>query len=448
MERTDLRLLPPRVLTRVAETPAPLDERMAYRRVPGLSLAVIRGGEIAWTRGHGVTEAAAASPVTPDTLFQAGSISKPVTAVATMRLAERGLLHLDEVVNSRLQGWRIPANGPWQPRITLRHLLSHTAGLTVSGFPGYPEGAPLPTLPQILNAEYPANTPKLQCNLLPGLTYRYSGGGYTVLQLLLEEVTATPFADLLQELVLEPLGMVNSTFAQPLPAPWRDKAATGHLYCTGDAVPGRWRVHPELAAAGLWSTAPDLARFVLDMQASLQHDQGRLLRQATVQEMLTPQGDPQMGLGFFLRSGARFEHGGDTEGYSALFTAFMETGEGAVLMTNAESGYELNQEVVRGLAAQYGWPGILPEPPHPTAISPDGLEAFVGVYDLASGLRITVLSTGSDLWMQVGEQPAFALVPVADREFSAAAANVTVTFREDGLTLKQQGATNRAARIA
>jgi CubicO group peptidase (beta-lactamase class C family) len=224
----------------------------------------------------------------PDTLFQAASISKPVFALAVMRLVQEGQLNLDEDVNTYLTSWRISAIENWQPRITLRQLLSHTAGLTVHGFPGYRSSQRLPNTVQILNGEPPANTSKVEVNLIPGLHLRYSGGGTTIAQQVLVDILKQPFPEIMHELVLAPLGMTNSTYEQPLPSDWSSRTATAHV-SSGIPLEGKHHVYPEMAAAGLWTTAADLAKVGVELMRVLRGLPPTLWSKASIEEMLHPQ---------------------------------------------------------------------------------------------------------------------------------------------------------------
>lgn len=227
-----------------------LPDRLAETGAAALSLAVIRDGELAEARAWGLADVERAALATDATLFQAGSISKPVSCFAVLRLVARGDLDLDWDVNEYLTSWQVPQVDGWQPRLTLRRLMSHTAGTTVHGFPGYDRGGPIPTVEQILDGAPPANTPAVRVDVVPGSMWRYSGGGTTIVQLVLEDSTRTAFPELLQELVLEPAGMVTATFEQPLPEARQPEAAIGY-YEPGKPVPGGWHVYPEVAAAGL-----------------------------------------------------------------------------------------------------------------------------------------------------------------------------------------------------
>ena len=310
---------------------------MQKRHVPGLSLAIIQDGRIVKAKGYGVTEKGGEVPVTTSTLFQAGSISKPVSALGALCLVERGKLALDEDVNARLTSWKVPPNEfTGKKKVTLRGLLSHTAGLTVHGFPGYATDEPVPTLVQVLDGAKPANTAPIRVDVLPGSLWRYSGGGYTVMQQMVVDVTGRPFPQFMRETVLVPLGMKESTFEQPLPAERARLTATGH-YPDRSLVKGKWHIYPEMAAAGLWTTPSDLARFAVGVQEAAAGKSGKTLSRRMAREMLTEQKD-SYGLGFGLEgSGAalRFGHGGRDEGFDARLTACAETGQGAAIMINA-----------------------------------------------------------------------------------------------------------------
>ncbi|HSP90013.1 MAG TPA: serine hydrolase domain-containing protein, partial [Vicinamibacterales bacterium] len=284
----------------IAGRPLPvktLAARMAELKTPGVSVAVINGGKIEWARGYGVMDMGGSAPVTPRTLFQAASLSKPVAALAALRLVEQGKLALDQDVNARLTSWKVPANEfTGTEKVTLRRLLSHSSGLTVSGFPGYSADAPVPALVEILDGQRPANTAAIRADVVPGTIWRYSGGGYTVMQQLLTDVTGRPFPLLLEDMVLQPIGMKDSSYEQPLPAPRRALAASGHR-ADGVLLPGRYHTYPEMASAGLWTTPTDLARFLIEIQQALQ-GKSKVLTTATAREMVTVQkGSYGLGLG-------------------------------------------------------------------------------------------------------------------------------------------------------
>lgn len=328
--------------------PMNLRERMEHYNTPGVSIAVINDFEIEWARGFGVRDVRSSENVTAETMFQAGSIAKTVFALGVMRLAQEGELSLDEDVNAYLSSWRVPANAGWQPKVTLRQLLSHTAGLTVHGFPGYQAYEELPSVPQILDGHAPSNTPKVEVNILPGTQFRYSGGGITVAQQVLIDLLKKPFPQIMDELVIDPLGLSNSTYAQPLPNSGGRGAATAHSY-KSTPVKGDFHSYPEMAAAGLWATATDLAKVGVELIKVLgDRKSPSILRKDMIEAMLTPQLPHQrvgegefVGLGFFCSGkdkGFRFGHSGRNKGFIAELQLYKNQGKGAVILINSDEG--------------------------------------------------------------------------------------------------------------
>lgn len=333
-----------------------LQQLMELYKIPGFSIAVIDNYQIVWAKGYGVTDAGSKTPVTMKTLFQAGSISKPVAATGTLWLVEKGELSLDEDVNRKLKTWKVPENELTKTeKVTLRRLMSHTGGLTIHGFPGYDIDDPLPTLVQILNGEKPANTGPIRVDIVPGTEERYSGGGVTIEQQLVIDVTGKPFPEFMRETVLEKIGMTDSSYWQPLPAAWAGHTAAG-TRADGKMVHGRWHVYPEMAAAGLWTTPRDLAKFAIEITLSKQGKANRVLSEKMTNEMLTPVKD-QAGLGFFLdkRNPGQFGHDGADEGFQALLTMNANTGKGVAIMANSDRGIAAAQFVADTVAKEYGW---------------------------------------------------------------------------------------------
>ncbi|MBM3814923.1 MAG: beta-lactamase family protein [Acidimicrobiia bacterium] len=339
--------------------------RMREHKVPAVSVAVIDNFELAWSKAWGHIEEGGAA-ATAGTLFQAGSVSKPVAATVALKLVETGKLSLDDDVNLRLRSWKLPGTEHTEKeKVTLRRLLSHNAGLTVHGFPGYAAGTPLPTTVQVLDGAPPANTSPVRADMRPGSKWRYSGGGYTVAQLLMADVSGKPFEDLAHELVLKPIGMSTSTYRQPLPPDWAARAATGHLP-DGRKVVGRFHTYPEMAAAGLWTTAADLARWAIEIPKSLAGRSNRVLSRETTTEMLTAQahhegGAHGLGPALGIRAGnVIFSHGGRDQGFDALLIANAQTGQGAAILINANNNRGFITELLRAIAAEYRWRGAPP----------------------------------------------------------------------------------------
>jgi CubicO group peptidase (beta-lactamase class C family) len=333
--------------------------QMKQHGITGLSLAIIDNGKILRQQGYGFTNKDNTTPVTASTLFQAGSVSKPIAALGALHLVDSGLLSLDEDVNAKLRTWKVPRNKFTDAHIvTLRLLLSHSAGMTVHGFPGYRVGAPLPTLIQVLNGQKPANTAAIRVSQIPGSQWKYSGGGYVVMQQMVLDVTGKPFPQFMDEAVLKPLGMSSSTYSQPLPEGMVPKAATGYGGIFGQSVNGGWHIYPEMAPAGLWTTAGDLARFAIGIQSSVAGHSNPVISQSLTRQMLTVE-HMNYGLGIGLRGNGRtlrFGHDGANAGFNAVMSAYAYAGKGAVVMINKNEHTDVMSQIFGCIAEQYHWP--------------------------------------------------------------------------------------------
>jgi len=415
-----------------------LADRMRDLHVPGVSIAFIDHGRIAWTQAYGVADARTGRPVTPATPFQVASLSKPVTAVVTMRLAGRGAFDLDEDVNRRLRTWRVPDNAfTAQHPVTPRALLSHTAGLPDADLAGY-AAAPYPTLAQELAGASPATTPKAEVQAVPGSRYAYSGLGYGVLQQYLDDATGRPFDALARDTVLAPLGMRNTRFAVDLPPAWAARAAIGHGL-DGTALPGGWHRYPIQAAAGLWATAADLARFAIAVGNAAQGNGtqgqgGAFVTRAQAQALLAPVMD-DYGLGFELDHAGRepaFHHSGSNAGYKAQMWAYPRTGQGVVILTNGDYGSTLIAELMRAVAAEYGWEDWRPVERAAVPAEPALFDRFTGSYAV-SNVTLRVTRRGDRLYLAgppLGPEPV-ELIPAGPYDYFVREKDVTLHFDGD-----------------
>jgi len=426
--------------------------------VPGVSIAILDHYAIIWAGGYGVLQAGGLLPVRVDSLFQACSISKAVTAVAVLRLVQAGALELDADVNRYLTTWKLPANDSWQPVVTIRQLLSHTAGINVPWFYGYHRDQDIPSLEQILAGEKPANTPGIRVTALPGTRFRYSGGGYCVLQQLLCDVRGGSFQDLRHDLVLDPAGMAHSTYEQPLPEKSWSNASRGHR-ANGKPLPGGWHTMPEQAAAGLWTTATDLGRLSLDLQLSLAGQTDRILSPGMARLMLSPQAQPGaaglMGLGIWLEgqgAQARFGHPGDNEGFASRWIALRESGMGAVILTNSDNGGELIADVLHTIEQAYGWLEI-EDLPAPASSGMPSTTDCAGTYRFRSGSVCTISLVEHRLYLQISEQPPLPLTAISETVYILQPLEGEVIFLTDqegivhGLQLQQDGSVLEAEKV-
>jgi CubicO group peptidase (beta-lactamase class C family) len=357
----------------------------------------MRNGKIEWAKGYGVRVTGGNEQIDSTTLFQAASISKPVAAFAALRLVDAKRLTLDADINTVLTSWKVPDTSfTATEKVTLRRLVSHSAGLTVHGFPGYAATASVPTTVQVLNGEKPANTAAIRVNVTPGSIWRYSGGGYTVMQQALVDLTGKPFPQLMRELVLGPAGMTSSGYEQPLLESKRHKAAVAHRG-NGTPVTGEWHTYPEMAAAGLWTTPTDLLLFARAVQRSLGGEPNALLSQSLARDFVTIQkGD--YGLGVAIEGEGnkkRFSHGGANEGYRCTFFAFTERGDGLAIMTNSDNGGQIATEIARAVSDVYGWGVMQPRMRKAVAADPQLLSRIAGRY------QVTLASDTIPLVMQL-----------------------------------------------
>jgi CubicO group peptidase (beta-lactamase class C family) len=379
-----------------------LSERMAHYQVPGISVAVADRHRIVWARGFGAKERGSTDSVTIATLFQAASISKPIAATATLRLVTEGTLSLDAPVNDYLVSWRVPENRfTTNEKVTLRRIVSHSAGLTVHGFPGYAAGVQIPSVIEILDGKGTANTAPVRLDTIPGSVWRYSGGGVTIQQVLLTDVTSEAFSALMKRLVLEPIGMTSSTFEQPLPETLRGTAASGHR-SDGSVIAGRWHTYPEMAAAGLWTTPTDLVTWAIEIAAARAGRATTMLSKLIATEMLTFQKGTS-GLGPTLAgtgAGFNFGHGGANAGFRSRLIYFPETGQGAAVMANSDGGDSLIREVLLSIGAEYDWPGYAEI--EPLEADSAAIARYVGEYVIARpySTRLSVKQEGKQLFKE------------------------------------------------
>jgi CubicO group peptidase (beta-lactamase class C family) len=406
IQRVEDGLLPDNVIKGQTLPQMKLLERMKYYETPGVSIAVINNFRLEWARGYGVRAQGSSEPVTSDSLFQAASISKPVTALMAMVLVQQSKLNLDEDVNQKLVSWKVPDNEFTRERkVSLRGILTHTAGFDLLAYEGTPASEPLPTALQVLKGERPATNPAIRPVYIPGTRNVYSGGGFLVLQQLLIDVTGKPFPQLAQESIFRPLGMKRTTFQQPLPANHQANAAAGTQ--RGAPVKGKWLIKPNMASGGLWSTPSELARFVIELQQARMGKSRKVINRKTADMMIPPlQSQVSGGDGVSVRvrglglgvtgenQDLRFSHGGYTSGYRCELVGFGD-GKAVVVMTNGSS-QGLLREILRSVATEYGWkaPEYLPKERTLVTVEPRVLEGYAGQYEFPEGRnpRVSVVA--------------------------------------------------------
>lgn len=411
-----------------------LASRMKQYNIRGLSIAVIRNYKIEWARGYGTMDAATNEPVTTQTLFQAGSISKSLNAVGLLKLVQDKKIDLYADINNYLQTWKFPYDTISRgKKISLANLLSHTGGLSIHGFPGYERGDTIPSLTDILNGKAPANTKAVRSEFAPSLRYQYSGGGTTISQLMAMDITSQPYDDYMWRQVLKPLGMTMSSYNQP-PAKDKEKFLATGYYEDGLAIKGKYHVYPEQGAAGLWTNPTDIATYIIETQLSLQGQSNKVLSQEMTKLRLTPFIDSSAALGVFIetKGGEKyFGHSGADAGFLSFYKGSLENGNGVVVMVNSNNGNMLN-EVVNSVASVYGWKDFYK--PVMKKIKPlaDSLFAnYTGMYTI-DGDTLSLVRQGNTDYVIFAPTEKYKIYFTADDEFFSKEMPIDLKFEKNG----------------
>ncbi len=402
--------------------------------VPAVSIAIVHGGKIEWAKGYGIMREGGA-PVTPDTLFQAASITKSVTAMAALHLVEQGKLSLDAPIQTELKSWTLPQNGlTAQHPVTLRELLSNTAGTSVYGFDGYTAGDSIPTLKQILNGTKPSNSAPIVVEAPPGSAFHYSGGGFTIVQQAMIDATSKAFPDIMKTIVLDPIGMRSSTYQQPID-PTRLLSVAFPVDANGRPIPGGPHIYPEMAAAGLWTTPSDLARWIIEMQDSIAGNANHVLSAAMTRTMLTmvkalpdsPDVGYALGVAVLTIGGKpSFTHGGANAGYRCTYFAY-EDGDGAVVMTNSDNGDALIHEITTSIAHEYGWPDPQEQRTF-VAVPLDKQMQFDGMFAANNDSNFEITSGSSHLQLSINGDPPRSLLSSSPTSFFVIDSTLQMSF--------------------
>jgi len=362
-------------------------QKLKKYKIPGASVAVIHQGKLDWAKTYGVTEVGSTNPITTETLLQAASIGKIITALAALKLVETGKLGLDENVNNKLKRWKIQENKHTKTtKVTLRHLLSHSAGFTDNyGFLGYSPKDRLPTLLQVLTNASPAKNKKsLTIKSTPGKIEKYSGGGYIIIQLLIEDISQLSFADYVQQHIFTPLQMTNTTYNDQPDKNLGKAIAAGHSSNGKSLKNKKYNIYPEKAAAGPWTTAKDLAKLAIAIQRTHKSNIDPILSRKLISEFLRPQIN-RKGLGVNLKGVDKpraFWHAGQNLGYTGLFYGLIDRGEGAIILLNSDGGERLMQEFITSVAQAYNWPVM--KSYESLEISKDLRSLLVGKYETSN----------------------------------------------------------------
>jgi len=430
------------------EAPMLLTDRMAYYHVPGLSIAIIKNYKLVAAKGYGIANDSLKNPVTEETCFQAGSVSKSLNAVGIMKLVQDKKLDLYTDINNYLQCWKFPYGSISRGNVVvMAQLLSHTAGVNLPGFPGYNRGNKLPDIIQMLNGQPPANTPRIQAEREPGKQMVYSGGGVLISQLAVMDITHQAYGTYMENNVLTPLDMTKSSFT---PSASLDNIATGH-YANGKEIYGRYRLYPELAAAGLWSTPIDVAKYVIEIQLAYKGERAKVLTQESAQMMLTPYQNTRAGLGVFidtLNGVPYFQHAGVTSGFRCQYYGSVQGGDGVVVMTNGDND-GLIKEIINSIARVYNLKGLDQSVIREIVSLTDAdLQSYAGSYRLNPQFKLLIVKGGSELYAVAPGHSKVKIMPESLTRFFMMELPIKIEFinvnnRCTGLIFTEKGRTSR-----
>jgi CubicO group peptidase (beta-lactamase class C family) len=438
---------------KTSHTPIILWERMKEFNIPGLSIAVIKDFNVEWAKSYGYADLEKNIPVTTQTLFQAASISKSLNGLGILKLAEQKQLDLDKDINTYLTTWKFPYDPKVKTIITTKNLLSHTAGLSVHGFRGYASGEPVPDIVKILNGENPANSAPIRSIFDAGTKVQYSGGGTTISQLMVMDITKSSYDEYMYKNVLEPLKMYNSFCNISPPANRVSLLASGYRR-DGQQVKGKFHLYPEQAAASLWTNPTELCRFIIELQLGFA-GKSKYISRETANTMLTAVMN-EAAPGVFIKkagSDTYFSHGGANEGFRSQYYGSLEGGNGVVVMVNSDNGVII-EELINSVATVYEWKDFYkPIIKLVVQVADEVLDNYVGEYQLTPDFIIKIFRDGPALKIEAANQPIFDLFAEAENKFFLKVVDAQIEFIKGEtnkiakLVLYQNGQTMNANKI-
>ena len=388
-------------------------DRMAWYKINGLSIAVINTYKIEWAKGYGWADTAEKRKVTTTTLFQPASIGKSIHAAGTMKLVEQGKLDPNKDINDYLKRWKFPYDSLSRgKKITTFHLLSNSAGLSVHGFDGYKWDQPLPGIVQIINGDPPSNSPPVRSVFEPGIKFLYSGGGYTISEMMVEDITAKKYADYMKQAVLKPIGMTHTYFNGGLTKEAKTNLATAYRH-DGKSIGCKYHIYPENACgASLWSTPTDFAKFIIELQLSLKDKSNKILTAENTRKLFTPYVSDFYGLGFFIEKKGDevyFHHTGLNEGFVSDYYGSITSGRGVVIMANTDlaSYPDITEEIINSVASVYEWKGFYkPVIKKEITVQDSIYKQYTGIYKFDGvDQTVKVYQQNGKLWFHDSSSP-------------------------------------------
>lgn len=405
-------------------------QMMAEEKIPGVSLAFIDKGEISWVKTFGFSNLQDSVKVTPKTVFNGASLSKPITAVAALRLVEQEVLDLNEEVNNKLKGWKVPENSFTETeKVTLKRLLGHSAG-----FGRYVQSAvlpnqALPTITQMLAGEKPSVDPPVQVVYVPGQKQVYSNPGYSVVEKLMEDATGQNFEVVLDELIFGPANMKQSTFEQPVPDEFKKLIATGY---SSDLTAYPYKLFPYKAAGGIWTTPTDLAKFLIALFKD-HYSETNIILSKKMTDSVFAKTSARLGFAKIYDDtgeGVLIEHWGSNTGFTSYMVASVAKKQGLIIMTNSDNGIRLMSYIARSVALAYDWEFLQPRVFEPITLKESDLKPFVGKFTGGNEILEFTIRQGK-LCLTDNQNSLLGLIPVGENLFISPKDNVLYEFLLD-----------------
>jgi CubicO group peptidase (beta-lactamase class C family) len=403
-----------------------IPQMMKQDHIPGMSIAFVDNGQIAWTKHYGFANLKDSIPVNSETVFTGASLSKPITAIAALHLVDKGILNLDEDVNLKLNGWKIPESKLTEKeKVTLRRLISHNAGIKNDLWNSYLPDDTVPTIHQLLAGKEPSTDPETSVIYEPGSQTKYSNPGYSIIQKLLMDVTRQEFDQVIDQLVLKPTGMENSSFKQPIPNNLMQRKAIGY---TSDLEPYPYRLFPYQAAGGIWTTPTDLSKFMIALLNDYHEGTNTLVSKETMQSIFKKYIDRYVFSFWNWGEDVVFMHYGSNQGFNCIMYGSVLKKQGIVVMTNSDNSFGFFDYIQRAVNDEYQWEYVKPEILDPVEPNTAWIDPFLGEYQWRDSK--VVFSTSNDSLLLKIEGEKYVLTQAGERVFVLPEKPIKITFPE------------------
>lgn len=401
-----------------------IPEMMKLDKIPGMSIAFVDNGELAWTKHYGYANLEDSIPVSSETVFTGASLSKPITAIAALNLVEKGVLDLDEDVNLKLKEWKIPESTlTKKEKVTLRRLISHKAGIKNDLWSSYLPEDTIPTLNQMLAGEKPSLDPQTSVIYEPGSKTEYSNPGYSIIQKLIMDVKNEEFDKIIDQLIFDPVGMENSSFKQPIPNHLAKRKAIGY---TKELEPYPYRLFPYQAAGGIWTTPTDLAKFMIAVLNDHHKGTNTLVSKETTNTIFKKYIDRYVFSFWNWGEDIVFMHYGSNQGFNCIMYGSVNKNQGIVVMTNSDNSFGFFDYIQRAVNNEYQWEYVKPEILNPSKSDISWVEPFLGEYQWRDR-KVTFTKNDENLELEIDDEK-YIITQTGKRVFVLSEKPIKITF--------------------